>query len=862
MGQITAAYSVWVHRIVSNKAITRFVILGFIALTTVFGLCWALIDNEELSSWDPPGSDVELQRRVDNTFPQRNHIVAFILESKSGNVLSAEVLQELYKNELVLRKDFQQYLVDQYDIVNDRQIFGIFTMADAVQKTLKSNSNSLDIYTATEEQIINAVKDILNNDLGGELINSMSSDLRLVEDQLGNSQWVSSGMTIFVSLDNELLGGGRSAFSLSSDPDILVKETFNRKIQSILRGAENEYRLWGLAIDTNLEALDESQRSIPYVILAMLLVTLVAAVSLRSFKSFLVIGLGLIILLVWLEGISNILFLKQSVTTDLIVPIAMVSLGVDFFIHSVSRYNEARKFIIDSRQALAFAIVGISGALTLAMLSDGIAFLANLTSNIDAVVGFGFSAGIAVVSSYVVMGWIMPLVLVEIDDIAQSQSYKLPNFPKLGINLILQIFTRLENGILSISLKILKKPLITFVSSVTLTAACVLVALNIQPEFDIKDFFSSESDLVIGLDKLDLYMNQDLLGEPIYILAEIDSASITAIDGLVDLNSKLSKSEYVTKAKEGDLFFYLPSLDAILTRFFQTRYAVTELNDENPQFEFSMAETLNDINFSEGRLRVILDYIYENGVPVREETYYFEAGQIQEILQPKMNSEETYQLLISIGALGTREQSNVPIIKKDIQQILQTVTSQEGFRLIGMTGSPFIRSATLTHTTGLMKISVPLAIFACFIVLLIWMRSARYACVTVIPVAFAVFWILAFMVVAGLNVNFVTATIASVTIGVGIDFSIHITQRFRQEVSNGTDYRIAMERTIRGTGKALLGSALSSMIGFSVMILAPMPIIATYGLLTSIMICIATLGALFVLPSILLLVNPKLLGNK
>ena len=71
----------------------------------IFGMCWLLIDNEQLSSWDPPGSDVQLQNRIDHVFPQRNHVVAFILESESGNVFDADVLRELYTNELILRKD-------------------------------------------------------------------------------------------------------------------------------------------------------------------------------------------------------------------------------------------------------------------------------------------------------------------------------------------------------------------------------------------------------------------------------------------------------------------------------------------------------------------------------------------------------------------------------------------------------------------------------------------------------------------------------------------------------------------------------------------------------------------------------------
>ncbi|MFL2645710.1 MAG: RND family transporter [Dehalococcoidia bacterium] len=839
MRRITVDFSNIIERVILDKRITRGILFSFGIITIVFGLCWWLIDNDQLSSWDPPGSDVELQDQINRVFPQRNHVVAFLLESNSGNVFEPKLLKNLYSNELELRREFKEYLVDQYDFVNDRQIFGIFTIADAVQKTLRNSPERLDIYTASDDDIRIALLDVLSNDIGGELSNSMSTDLRIENNLQGNESWVTSAMTIFVSLDNEMLGGGRSAFSLSSDPKILDKETINREVQRILRGQQKEYSLWGLAIDTNLEALDEGQKSIPYVLFAVFLVTLVAAISLRSVLSFGVIGIGLITLLVWLEGISNILFLKQSVTTDLIVPIAMVSLGVDFFIHSVSRYQEGKKSYLASRSALSFAIIGISGALTLAMLSDGIAFLANLTSNIDAVVGFGFSAGVAVVSSYLVMGWIMPVLLVELEEGFQKKFQMKPLFPvKFIMQAVSVLFSSLEKLVLSISLNLIKRPRIWVLLFASSTSACVLISLNIQPEFDIKDFFASDSDLVIGLDKLDEHMDQDLLGEPIFILAEVDTTSDDWIEELMELKKNLRESRYLTKTNDGELFLYLPSLDYVIEKYQENRYAMSLYDEYSGGVKSS---------------QTLLEYLYFNGVMVREGVHYFEPDQIQEILQPKSDKPEEFEILLSVGALGTREQSQVPLIKKELQNIVDSSNANSGLNIIGVTGSPFIRSATLTHTTGLMKISVPVAIIACLIVLLIWMRSALFAVATVIPVAFAVFWILAFMVIAGLNVNFVTATIASVTIGVGIDFSIHITQRFRQELQKGNDPILAMTTTIEGTGKALLGSALSSMIGFSVMLLAPMPIIATYGLLTTIMILIATLGALFMLPSVLML---------
>jgi multidrug efflux pump subunit AcrB len=64
-----------------------------------------------------------------------------------------------------------------------------------------------------------------------------------------------------------------------------------------------------------------------------------------------------------------------------------------------------------------------------------------------------------------------------------------------------------------------------------------------------------------------------------------------------------------------------------------------------------------------------------------------------------------------------------------------------------------------------------------------------------------------------------------------------------------------------GTGGALVLSALTSMGGFLVMALAPMPVLADFGLLTAVMILFSLVVALFVLPSLLLLVTPSRKGR-
>ena len=143
---------------------------------------------------------------------------------------------------------------------------------------------------------------------------------------------------------------------------------------------------------------------------------------------------------------------------------------------------------------------------------------------------------------------------------------------------------------------------------------------------------------------------------------------------------------------------------------------------------------------------------------------------------------------------------------------------------------------------------------ACFLLLALWMRSIGYAFVTTLPVGLVVSWLYAFMYLTGYNLNFVTATIAAVSIGMGIDFSIHMTQRFRQELPLHSDAVSALRAASAGTGMALFGSAASSVVGFAVLGLAPMPLFSTYGIISAVMVLMAGVASLLVLPSLLLLV--------
>jgi len=158
--------------------------------------------------------------------------------------------------------------------------------------------------------------------------------------------------------------------------------------------------------------------------------------------------------------------------------------------------------------------------------------------------------------------------------------------------------------------------------------------------------------------------------------------------------------------------------------------------------------------------------------------------------------------------------------------------------------------------TRSMLVSLPLALILALIIASIMLRSLRYAFVSVLPIGLVVIGVYAFMATFGYTVNVVTATIAAIAVGVGVDFSTHFTARFREELEAEGTPLDAVRRAGRGTGGALVLSALTSVLGFLIMALAPTPIFATFGALTAVMIVLSLMVALLVLPSFLVVVTP------
>jgi predicted RND superfamily exporter protein len=103
---------------------------------------------------------------------------------------------------------------------------------------------------------------------------------------------------------------------------------------------------------------------------------------------------------------------------------------------------------------------------------------------------------------------------------------------------------------------------------------------------------------------------------------------------------------------------------------------------------------------------------------------------------------------------------------------------------------------------------------------------------------------------AGISFNAFTATILAITIGLGIDYSVHVTHRFADEYKQ-YDLFTALERTVRGTGGALAGSMLTTVFGIGVLVLSVFPAIGQFGVLAALSVLYAFVASILVLPSAL-----------
>ena len=149
------------------------------------------------------------------------------------------------------------------------------------------------------------------------------------------------------------------------------------------------------------------------------------------------------------------------------------------------------------------------------------------------------------------------------------------------------------------------------------------------------------------------------------------------------------------------------------------------------------------------------------------------------------------------------------------------------------------------------------AVFAGIMVMfLVLFRSLTLSLVAIVPNLLAAAVVLGGMGLAGVPLDMMTITIAAITVGIGVDDTIHYIHRFKTEFAVDGNYVAAMHRSHASIGRAMFYTSVIIILGFSIMAASKFIPTIYFGLLTGLAMAAAILAALTLLPRLILLVKP------
>jgi predicted RND superfamily exporter protein len=188
---------------------------------------------------------------------------------------------------------------------------------------------------------------------------------------------------------------------------------------------------------------------------------------------------------------------------------------------------------------------------------------------------------------------------------------------------------------------------------------------------------------------------------------------------------------------------------------------------------------------------------------------------------------------------------------------LEALETEGKVNSVVVTGAPAIIDVVINTINETMIGSIMYTIILSFILL-----TAIFAYtdnqpllgpLSMIPVLLVLVWILGTMVAIGYTLNVMTILIGALTVGLGVTYAIHISHRFIEEIEHHNSLEIAVNNTVKNTGSALFGAAMTTVLGFGVLFFAILPPMKQFGTMTAITIFYSFISSVWVLPSMLVL---------
>ena len=573
--------------------------------------------------------------------------------------------------------------------------------------------------------------------------------------------------------------------------------------------------------------------------------------SSRRTVSDLLLSLGTILLSIgWMQGMGALLgpgFLNVIGAPNQIsqiAPILLIGLGVDYAIHFTGRYREELGDGASVKESTTNTLSSVGIALTLATLATIVGFLSNVVSPLPEFKDFGITVSFGILFALLLVMTFVPAIRSLLDKRAETkESISREAFSSSGESVLNKVAG--ASSIIPRKLKVISIALLIGVSSYGYVSFS-----NLDTVFNFTDFLPEDDPVVATLSVLTDEFGGGF-GETTSVLlegedlatSEIHNAIIVAINDLADAENIVVFGENVANES------VIASLGAMLA----PQDAIPGSPPQAPDMELISGLMSYGVELTSGEglnaLKVSangdVDGLYKSLLTMDPATFggtlYLDNNEVFTAQQIKITT--------SAGSEGSRK------LTEDIYAAFQPVIDL-GVDVAATNDSIVTNSVSdLISASQFQSLIFAILSSMFFLIIYYWIDLKRpfLGVVTIFPVIAIVMGTYLGMNLLDIPLNPVTATLTGIAIGIGVPFVIHVTNRFREALSNDSNPVSAITTTLKTTGGSLFGSAFTTMAGFGILTTSTLKPFQQMGQVVLVSIGFALVASILILPTLLVL---------
>jgi hydrophobe/amphiphile efflux-3 (HAE3) family protein len=219
------------------------------------------------------------------------------------------------------------------------------------------------------------------------------------------------------------------------------------------------------------------------------------------------------------------------------------------------------------------------------------------------------------------------------------------------------------------------------------------------------------------------------------------------------------------------------------------------------------------------------------------------------IAQEGIVDEDRSQTLILVSIPVGLSIKEIGEIVNKLNSIAEREVLPHNGRISKLTGQDAINVAVNKKLFDEQMRSMIIALILVLAALIFIFNSSLYGILTMIPVFFVLTWEPGFLVATEIPLSLITITIASIMVGIGIDYGVHITHRVREEMEQGLSKIDATRKAIEKTGLSLVEAALTTVAGMGSIYIVNIAALREFVTVIVFMVAVSCVAAAFLLPA-------------